>query len=698
MPLVLALLLLVAAPQLVAQDYSPDLPRLEEMTTRYERGDGSVRRQLEREGRPLIIWAAQRRVRGATAHLVARIGFIFGTPFTDPDSTIPRSELFWRGGIVSALLGALAVDSGDVRAAELLEGMASYPHVWLEAEREFRQLRALARIHDSLPLSLTLAWLGMELERGDPDTAAAALARVPLGSIGAVRWHHLAAQVAFARGDSIAPKHYRNGASAIRDSVDAATYRADIGWFAEPEELAEWDALPFGGTAHAEWLEQFWTRRDLEDLRLPGTRLRDHFARWRLALREYRWDVAAKRIVGWRYVPKMGLEYNETTDIPYPRSEFMQSELAYAGRYRPLSILIDDRGIAVMRHGPPDYEVVLPGITDRGQTLFSWHQPTGPLVLSYSRPAISLTVTAPSELWGMIARSMPVGDLLAGCRVDAELCGLAGLVAAKADINNQSIRTRSRYDAMRRTAEVTEDNSERFAKPLEAYIQAYGVAGGEVLVSYAIRASDLADGAARIRIVAGDLARGTVVNSVESERRWTIPEGAAGFVAGWTVLPVPVGSWRIGVVLADAAGERGNGVAFDRVPVVGGAGGALRMSDPIVGRVGSGLRWSGRGATVPLNPTGAWQRGEPGELHVEVLGLVPGRQYALAIALREGGDAEAPARVVISESLEAGSSTVWVQRVLSFENLEPGDYRLVVRVTDPLTGDTVERERMVPVR
>jgi hypothetical protein len=249
---------------------------------------------------------------------------------------------------------------------------------------------------------------------------------------------------------------------------------------------------------------------------------------------------------------------------------------------------------------------------------------------------------------------------------------------------------------MRKIAESTDANPERFARPLEAYVQAYGVAGGGVLVSYAIRARDLADGSAKVRVVVGNLASGEIVAALDTVRRWTPPANTDALVSGWTLVPTPPGDWRVGVVLADTTGERGNGNAFDAVPAVAGATcTSLCLADPILGRETSGLRWSRLGHVVPLNPTGAWLRSEEGVLHAEVYGLVPGRNYRLSIELR---DANARERLAITETLAADAVMMFLQRSLSFANLDAGTYRLVVRITDAETGASVERERMVPVR
>jgi hypothetical protein len=296
----------------------------------------------------------------------------------------------------------------------------------------------------------------------------------------------------------------------------------------------------------------------------------------------------------------------------------------------------------------------------------------------------------------MVARNMPVGDLLVGCQVDASLCALAGTAESGGETDHQSERTRENYTAMREVAESTEDNRERFTKPLEAYIQGYGIAGGGVLVSYAIRARDLAGGAARVRVVVGNLADGEIVAALDTVRRWTLPANTDALVSGWTLVPTPPGDWRVGVVLSDTTGARGNGNAFDNIPAVPAVlAPGLRLSDPILGRENSGLRWSRLGRVVPLNPTGAWLRSEEATLSAEAYGMVPGRNYRLSIEVR---DARPRARLAITETLSADAAMMFLQRNLSFANLDAGVYRLVVRITDAVNGESVERERMVPVR
>ena len=95
--------------------------------------------------------------------------------------------------------------------------------------------------------------------------------------------------MAFAsRKDADGAAAYSAGATAIRDSADAAWYTRDLAWIAQPDEITEWQAL--APAAREAWLEKFWNRRDIDDGRLPGTRLPEQFRRWRIALRDFRWD------------------------------------------------------------------------------------------------------------------------------------------------------------------------------------------------------------------------------------------------------------------------------------------------------------------------------------------------------------------------------------------------------------------------
>jgi hypothetical protein len=696
----LALLLPLTFPTpLSAQDYWPDFDRIEEVAIRAEAEPGA-RRSLEAEGRALMIWAGQRRLAGREAHLVARVALALGAPFSLPDSAVARRELIWRRGAVRALWSALAADSGDAWAALQLERLEPYPHLWIAAERELPHLRALVARHDTLPMELTLAAIRMELERGDTGRAGALLPRVDSTRMSPAAWWRLRAEIAFARGaGGAAEGWYYRGAEAITDGAEANRYRADLEWIATAEELDEWDGLPTVGRYRADWLRRFWARKDLLDLRAPGTRLADHFARWRLALREYRWDLDGTHALGYASAPAMGLEYNYT-DIKFPFDpDYPPSEIALANRFGGASRILDDRGRIVMRHGPPTKEAALPGVTAMGQAMMAWDVPGGRLSLSFSRPAISTFDSQPNMAYGMIARNMPVGGLLSGCQVDPQLCVLAGLVEVEARTALQSYRAIRRYTEVREVAESTEGDPERVAKELGAAVQAYGIPGGGVLVVYAMPLARLGAAGDRVtttlRVVVGDSAAGEIVTSTDTTRRWQLPREITDemYASGYLTVPVPVGSWRVGVFVADSARTVGSGRTIRDVPVIAPAAPGLQLGDPILGREASGLVWMYRGRAVPLNPTGAWRLDEPGVLTVMATGLDAGSDYRFAIELWSGSAAE----VSIVSDVRAAGSTMLIERQIDFGALDAGEYRLVIRLIDAGTGESVSRSRRVPL-
>jgi hypothetical protein len=141
----------------------------------------------------------------------------------------------------------------------------------------------------------------------------------------------------------------------------------------------------------------------------------------------------------------------------------------------------------------------------------------------------------------------------------------------------------------------------------------------------------------------------------------------------------------------------GTGVRFTGVPVIPAGAAALTLSDLLVGRPGSGLSWEHAGEEVPLNPANAWTPAQLGTLRYSREGAVPGRRYTTRIELWATGKGRQPASVVAFEET-ATQAVEEVQRELAFRNLAPGTYRLVVRVTDQVTHQTVARERVLPIR
>src|SRR5437879_6445544 len=152
------------------------------------------------------------------------------------------------------------------------------------------------------------------------------------------------AALAFARATQVDPSL----AEAAMD-VD----RGDRGDVARAEELAAFDGFTSRG-ARAAWLERFWLRRDVAEVRNPGERLAEHYRRWFYAWHNYRL-VSRHR------------HYDITERYRSDQGEF------------------DDRGIIYLRHGQPDKIATYPWVPGRLEPNETWlyHGPGGDLVFHF---------------------------------------------------------------------------------------------------------------------------------------------------------------------------------------------------------------------------------------------------------------------------------------------------------------------------
>jgi hypothetical protein len=74
-------------------------------------------------------------------------------------------------------------------------------------------------------------------------------------------------------------------------------------------------------------------------------------------------------------------------------------------------------------------------------------------------------------------------------------------------------------------------------------------------------------------------------------------------------------------------------------------------------------------------------------------GLDAGSDYRFAIELWSGSAAE----VSIVSDVRAAGSTMLIERQIDFGALDAGEYRLVIRLIDAGTGESVSRSRRVPL-
>ena len=702
------------------------IPReADSLLARLQNGDESVRRRIESMTRPLLISANERSLHGDIAHRVASLALALAEPISPPENAPTKREMDWRRPAVRILLRALADDSGDVWSAGRLEQLTPYPYVWLAPRKELAHLRALARHHVALPSALALAWVGLELEVGSPDSAAVAMAAPGIAQLSLAVRSHLLAQLEFARGrDTAGIDAYYTGARAIAAPEDVSTFSRDLSWIARAEELAEWKQLPAGGTAQEVWLRAFWTRRDFLDGRPAGTRLPEHFARWRAALREYRWDLDGSVALAMTTGDIAGFDYNDG-DARFPIDD-AQSELVYSNRLNPLSRILDDRGRLVMRLGLPTERSMLPGVTAGSEENLIWITPDGPTIVGFSRPGVKVTVVPNSTpvilmKYGMLGRNYPVGDLMAVCQLDPRLCSLAGAVAVSTTSaggtlptpawqKNGANRIRVDYTRMRELAERSEANRETYSDSLSAVLQAYGVPGGGVLVVTSVPVERLVPDAkvrdttrtlgVRLRSLVGDSAKGVIVGVLDTVRTWptSAPPLPGSHVSSWTLLPSPTGVWSVDVVVSSVDHRAGTGRMLRDVPVISLGAPTLTLSDLILGRAGSGLSWkNARGILVELNPTGAWRKSDVAVLNYTIAGAVPGHVLDTRIEIWDTKGQPKKPRLTIGFSETATGVTQEVRRELVLRELEAGAYRILVSIRDATANVASSRERRLIV-
>ncbi len=717
----LIIALLLCASTASAQEAGP---RTDALLERVERGEAQARKDAETLAWQWIKLVAEKgRLPSVELRAMARTLLLLQEPLPPPDKGLTLEQRPFRGAAVHALQSALTQDSADSWSASQLERIAPYPYIWIRPDEELAVLRALTRRSAAIPSALLVTRIRLELERGSADAAANLLAVLPAHATTPAARAHLAAEVAFAqRRDTVGAAMYYEGASAIRDSADADWFTRDLTWIATSEELSEWNAL--APAAREAWLEKFWNRRDINDGQLPGTRLPEQFRRWRVALRDYRWAYDGSTAEGIIIPHQDGVEYNRILrngggDIPFPKDPTV-SGLEYLNRMRPLTQVLDDRGGLFLRHGNPTVQVYLPGITARSEQTLQWSTPTGPLVVSFSRMVDSVPVVeggaiagVASERFGMVARNYPVGDLMANCSADPRLCVLAGKWLQGPRLPGTlaySSTILADYKQMRETAEKTDGNPDTFAKDLATTVQAYGIPDLGTLVVFAIPANGLVANSrrvaetksfgARLRIVVGDAARGEFAAALDTTRNWSLADtpNDSTQLTGFIVVPTPTGTWSVSTVLSDLARTTGSGQRLGQIPVVAFDHKTFRLGDAILGSPESGLSWQHDGVVIPLNPRNAWRPTEPAVLTYEVDGLVVGRSYETTVQIWAAGtSAKTPANA-ISFTTTAGDTRVTLQRELSLHELALGDYRVVLRIRDTVTGDEVTRDRKLVVR
>ena len=540
--------------------------------------------------------------------------------------------------------------------------------------------RASVAVHSP---ELLVALGRLERAAGEPDSAIAAFeAALASGGPRSLELLELArTRLAIGRDDGEAPYFE---AAAADDSVTVAAYREDLLPIATESELAEFDSSH--GAGRAAFLERFWSRRDREELRGGGERIREHYRRLFYARRNFALTVS-RRFYG-----------------------------AFDA-YRSGSMELDDRGVIYVRHGEPA-ERLKPFVFGLMPSE-SWRyaRADGDLLFHFSSGADRngggdlydyRLVESVLDLHG--AADAPVDQLLLSRQ---SLSTMYGRMLNWGPYG--AAHTRARERAIGRASieyGTTTDSYElqfthRLLVVANLVAVGHGPAGPIAHFVFAVASPDsatpLRPGGSypvRVRVAAYDAA-GRSVGSVDTIVTVAAPRSLspAQYLLGRAEITLPAGryGWRGAVQIGENAG-----VVLPRDSVlVSREGPGLALSDLAIGVDGTSVLWQPTPSdTAYLTPFGMVPESRGAELYYEVLGANPGTSYVHAIAVyRLKGEESVPERapVVRLRFDEVASGTaIHARRTLQLRRLKPGRYLLEVRVLGP-DGSTDIRRREIRV-
>lgn len=482
---------------------------------------------------------------------------------------------------------------------------------------------------------------------GSPDRAALELSRVRLTS-------------GMAGSDSL---YY--AAAASTDSAILADLRKDIAFVADSAELAAYDSA---GSARAAWLRRFWEERDLESLRPRGTRLPEHYRRIGVARQRFRL-------------------------LSYPR-HYELNEL-----WRNRDAEYDDRGLVYIRHGEPDQTASAVRGGACPNTSWLYRRTEGNLVFHF------VARQNPDD-WRLVETLANVGGGAGATTrlqqaAPSRTCGVIdGLlesrtaldpIYAQLAVNDTRINWERELAITTRSRKVgttTDSDLPRFAKSLDVVWRAYGLLGntdgqGRALVLVSVPANALSPISRqpvaygfRTRLVARSGVRTVEVDSVRLLAVRQPPE--PGQMLTFTEeVPLPAGTWSIGVALEQPKDSAGRVLRDGDVALPDGGGASLAVSDIVLGDASGGRPWAAPDGPFPLSSTGVYTRGQPVPIYYEIAGAKAGSaiQTEITLAGEKGKD-----RSVIRFSERAAGRVLRVRRELGTSRSRPGHYTLAVKI------------------
>jgi tetratricopeptide (TPR) repeat protein len=516
---------------------------------------------------------------------------------------------------------------------------------------------------------------------------------------------------------------YYDGARAA-DSLARAHYRRDVAWVATPEELAAFDAAP--GDSLGAFIEGFWAKRDAEELRAPGERLAEHVRRWRYVFEHFQLSARAEGTPqrgGANCGPGMFTpETGDPLSLTAPADLALLQPGVFAATWRGRR-LVDDRGIIYMRHGKPDLRAAAsaepPDTQSPSQTKTrpneSWKYvtPYGTLMFHFCG-SLALGTQAATTLVAML----PLTPEMIGPRssFDPRFATLEGqLLQFRTGVGNTSSATRRLAEALTLAGKhdiavglSTDEFPVNYAHRIEPLAQFYavgqaGTGTSQMLATFAFEGDDLTPTTlsqggvvypVSLRLVATN-AHGEF-HRIDTTRYFRAPDTLqqGQYLFGLETLPLPAGTWNVTLLVTQPGVDAGG--ALQRRAVTIPAGATLALSDLVFGREGSGLVWRAPSGAVPLNPLDAYPRKGSVEVYYELSGANPGVEYHTQVELA-GGSGDAKGTVKLDFTERADREVLPLRRSVALDQLDGGQYRVTVTVTEAGTGRTAVRSRMLNV-
>lgn len=538
----------------------------------------------------------------------------------------------------------------------------------------------------------------IERAAGDPDSAIIAFrAALEAGADSGLGLLELARTLYFARRPVEAWPVYFAGAGAAASPQAVALYRADVHWVGTPEEVAAYDALAAPADRSA-WLETFWSRRDVTDVRRQGERLAEHYRRWFYAHQTFRL-VSRHR------------HYDITE------------------RYRADQSELDDRGVIYMRHGEPDRRASYHAPNVEPNESWLYRRADGDLIFHFVARDDATDYKLVESLVDVLgfaegtrlavggSASTTVAELY-GTRQDfAPLYGRVG--AGGASTGAVFVEERDRGRRAIAVGTLSDSYRQRFETPLGVVASEF-VAGTDpdsqpaqsLHVVFAVPADPLTPQPGpeatlyplRFRLVVSAGRDEGVAARLDTVRVFATrqPLRDGEFLVGRFALPLPPGRYRYRLLVASLDGHAGDVTLRDSIEVPALDGRSFAAGGLVVGRRGASLVWLQPADTVALNPLDRFPQDGSAEVYYEVYGLARGAPYHTVVRLeRLGrrsflgaiaglfGGRRAP--VLLEFDAPSDGPMTRVHRSVDLRGTAAGAYRLTVQVTDPATHRTVVR-------